>query len=318
MQSPINNNFSTKTGRTHSELISLFALVGMTITALMGTVSLFNDNLVLTIALFIASLVYLIGYYIYKKFDNIQLCSIIIVYSLYALMFYLVYTGGVGNSGPLWVFIVAPVSVFVHGLKRGLANIAIFLCIITLIMLVPIESSIKATYEPEFILRLLYSFLTVTFLSALYEYSREQSYNHTLELSKKYRQLANVDPLTQLSNRRDALNILKHEQARVTRSKKPLSIMLCDIDFFKKVNDHYGHNAGDAVLVELSNTFLEATRKQDTVARWGGEEFLFILPETPLQNAFVIAEKIRNIVEDKLVHFEGNEIKVTVSIGMCR
>ena len=92
--------------------------------------------------------------------------------------------------------------------------------------------------------------------------------------------------------------------------------MLCDIDHFKKVNDEFGHNAGDAVLVELSNIFLETLRKQDTVARWGGEEFLFILPQTQLQNATVIAEKLRQVIQNHLFHFEGIEIKVTVSIGI--
>ncbi|NVK25129.1 MAG: GGDEF domain-containing protein [Gammaproteobacteria bacterium] len=231
-------------------------------------------------------------------------------------MFYLVFTGGVENTGPLWVFIVAPVSVFIHGLKRGLFDIALFLCITSIIMFVPFDSVYQASYTTEFKLRLIYSFLTVTFLSALYEYSREQSYNHTLELSKKYQQLANVDPLTQLSNRRDALEILKHEQNRLTRNCESLSVMVCDVDHFKKVNDQFGHNAGDAVLIELSNIFSEVIRHQDKVARWGGEEFLFILPQTSVNNAAVIAEKIRSIVEQHTFSFEEQKIQVTVSIGI--
>ena len=248
-------NHSANIGPSHSKLISLFALVGMSITAFMGVASLLGGNPVLTITLFVASFIYFCGFYVYKKLDDIKLCSSIIVYSLYALMFYLVYTGGVENSGPLWLFVVAPVSVFVYGLKRGLLHIAIFVAIILLIMFLPFEGPEQASYPVEFKLRLLYSFLTVTFLSALYEYSREESHNHTLELSKKYQQLANVDPLTQLSNRRHALGILEHEKNRILRSKEPVSIMLCDIDYFKKVNDQFGHNAGDAVLVELSNIF---------------------------------------------------------------
>ena len=117
-------------------------------------------------------------------------------------------------------------------------------------------------------------------MSALYEYSREQSFKHTLELSQKYQHLAHYDPLTQLSNRRDALSILKREQARIIRSKEPSSIIICDIDHFKKINDQYGHNAGDAVLIDLAKIFTQNIREQDCVARWGGEEFLFILPQT--------------------------------------
>ncbi|MFT6206970.1 MAG: hypothetical protein ACJA0T_000874 [Colwellia sp.] len=188
------NHFDNK--KFHQpHVISLFALVGMSITAVMGIVGLFNKNFVLAISLFIASFIYFIGYYAYKKFNNVKLSSAIILYSLYILMFYLIYTGGVENTGPLWVFIVAPVSVFVHGLKRGLIDLMFFVIISIGIMSIPAEIISHAAYSTEFKLRLLYSFLTVTFLSALYEYSRDQSYQHTLKLSEKYQRLAHLDPL---------------------------------------------------------------------------------------------------------------------------
>lgn len=301
---------------SQSHVVSLFALVGMSISATMGIVGLFNNNIVLASALFIASFIYFIGYYVYKKFNNTALSSAIVLYSLYVLMFYLVYTGGVEHTGPLWIFIVAPVSVFIHGLKRGLVDIALFVIIISTIMFIPTDFIAHAEYSTEFKLRLIYSFLTVTFLSALYEYSRGQSYKHALELGKKYQQLAHFDPLTHLSNRRDALCILKHEQTRITRNREPLAIALCDVDHFKKINDQYGHNAGDAVLVELAKLFATNLREQDCVARWGGEEFLFIFPQTLAKNANVIAEKIKNKLQDHVVNYEGEKIKVTVSMGI--
>jgi len=310
----INSLENEEVKQTH--VVSLFALVGMTITSLMGIISLFNRNFTLATGLFFASFVYLIGYYTYKRYNKIALSSAIILYSLYLLMFYLMFTGGVENTGPLWIYIVAPVSVFIHGLKRGLIDITLFVVIISIIMFMPIETIEHATYSTEFKLRLLYSFLTVTFLSALYEYSREQSYKHTLELSKKYQRLAHFDPLTQLSNRRDALCLLKREQARILRNKEPLTIILCDVDHFKKINDKYGHNAGDAVLIELSKIFTQQIRKQDCISRWGGEEFLFILPQTNANNANIFAEKIQGILQKHIVHFEDEKIKVSVSMGI--
>ncbi|NQZ90365.1 MAG: GGDEF domain-containing protein [Colwellia sp.] len=233
-------------------------------------------------------------------------------------MFYLVYTGGVEHTGPLWIFIVAPVSLFVHGLKRGLADIALFITLISFIMFIPTDSIAHANYSTEFKLRLIYSFLTVTFLSALYEYSRGKSYQRIVELSKKYQQLAHFDPLTQLSNRRDALAILKQEQARILRNDEPLFIVLCDVDHFKKINDQYGHNGGDAVLIELAQIFAKNIREQDCVARWGGEEFLFILPQTSAINAKVIAEKVREKIDQQVIIYQGNKIKVTVSMGIAQ
>lgn len=297
-------------------VISLFALVGMSITAVMGFIGLFNSNFVLASSLFCASFIYFIGYYAYKKFNNIKLSSAIVLYSLYILMFYLIFTGGVENTGPLWIFIVAPVSVFIQGLKRGLVDITIFVTITIAIMLIPDDMITHAVYSSEFKLRLLYSFLTVTFLSALYEYSREQSYKQALELSNKYQRLAHLDPLTQLSNRRDALLILKREQARVLRNKEPLSIILCDVDYFKKINDQYGHNAGDAVLIELAEIFTKSMREQDCVARWGGEEFLFILPQTKIKSANTFAEKIQEKLQQHLVSYGNNQIIVEVSMGI--
>ena len=298
------------------QVISLFALLGFTITAIMGLVALFNRDYVLATALFFVSIVLYISYYIYKKFNNTATSSAISLYSLYVLMFYLIYTGGVENTGPLWIYVVAPISVFFHGLKRGLLEIVIFVVIISAIMFIPTDSIGYTVYSTEFKLRLIYSFLTVTFLSALYEYSREKSYKHTLELSKKYQQLAHFDPLTQLSNRRDALCILKQEQSRILRSKEPLSIILCDVDHFKKINDKYGHNAGDSVLIYLAKIFTSNIREQDCVARWGGEEFLFILPQTADQSANILAEKIKDKVQNHLVNYEGEKINVTVSMGI--
>jgi diguanylate cyclase (GGDEF)-like protein len=231
-------------------------------------------------------------------------------------MFYLVYTGGVEQTGPLWIYIVAPVSVFVHGLKRGLLDIALFIAIISTIMFIPTDILAHAAYSTEFKLRLLYSFLTVTFLSALYEYSRDKSYKHALELTEKYQKLAYLDPLTKLSNRRDALRILKREQARTLRTKESLAIILCDVDYFKKINDQYGHNAGDTVLVNLADIFTNTAREQDCIARWGGEEFLFILPQTTAKNANVFAEKIQEKLQSHLVNYENEKITVRVSMGI--
>lgn len=301
-----------------AQVISLFALVGLSITAIMGLVGLFNKDFVLASALLLASILYLIGYFSYKKNNNVALSAIIVLSNLYILMFYLVFTGGVDNTGPLWIYIVAPVSLFIHGLKRGLIDIAIFVATISVIMFVPTDFTVHASYKTEFKLRLLYSFFTVTFLSALYEYSRELSYNQALELSEKYQQLAFFDSLTQLSNRRGALSFLKQELARVKRSKEPLSIILCDVDYFKKINDQYGHNAGDAVLIDLAKVFNNNIREQDCIARWGGEEFLFILPQTRANNANVFAEKIQKILQSHKVNFENENIKVGVSMGIAQ
>ena len=151
-------NSSDNESQQHAHVVSLFALVGMSITAIMGLVGLFNNNVFLAASLLFASFVYFLGYLAYKKYNNIALSSAIILYSLYLLMFYLIYSGGVENTGPLWIFIVAPVSVFIHGLKRGLIDIALFVAIISTLMFMPTDIIAHANYSYEFKLRLLFSF----------------------------------------------------------------------------------------------------------------------------------------------------------------
>jgi len=300
----------------HSQVVNLFSFVGMAITGGLGTLSLIAADLTLGFSLIGASLVYFVAYRIHRRTNDARLPAAIIVYSLYALMIFLVYSGGVEDTGPLWIFIVSPVSLFIHGLKRGLMEISIFLAIICLVLFLPADLLSSANYASAFKLRLIYAFMTVTFLSACYEYSREQSYKDTLELSKQYEQLAYTDQLTKLCNRRGALTKLELEQPRIARNKEPLSVILCDIDHFKRVNDQYGHSAGDAVLIRIGEIFTKLIREQDTIARWGGEEFLFILPQTPADNAAILAEKIHQALQNELVLFDDVSIAITVSMGI--
>lgn len=290
----------------------------MLICTSMAFLALFTKSFFLSAMLFVATFIYYLGFYVCKKHQNIQLSSAIVLYSLYLLMFFLVFTGGVANTGPLWIYIVAPVSLSIHGFRRGLIDIAVFTTLIILIMFIPSNIAYHATYPIEFKLRLIYSFLTVSFLTTLYEYTRDHALKKTLELKHKYQKLANFDPLTNLSNRRVAYDILKQEQSHLSRNKEKLSILICDVDEFKRVNDQYGHNAGDAVLIELAKLFNEQIREQDCVARWGGEEFLFILPQTSAKNAAIIAEKIRSKVENHVINYQEHNIQITISMGIAQ
>lgn len=300
----------------HSLVINLFSLAGMFLTGALGALSLFNGNLPLGLLLVISCSIFGLAYRIHKKTGNSSFASAVIIYLLYLLMIYLVYTGGVENTGPLWIFLVSPVSLFIHGLRKGLIEISCFLIVICVIMFSDAELFANVAYATEFKLRLIYSFVTVTFLSACYEYSREQSYKNTLKISKQYEQLALFDQLTKLANRRGAIQKLEFEQASIARNKDPLSVILCDVDYFKRVNDQYGHNAGDAVLVKLGEIFTKLIRQQDTVARWGGEEFLFVLPQTTAENAAILAKKIHHVLRDEVISFQDFNITITVSMGI--
>lgn len=127
--------------------------------------------------------------------------------------------------------------------------------------------------------------------------------------------LANIDPLTKSLTRRHFFNIAESEFKRYTRYHRPLSVLVMDADLFKLINDTYGHHAGDIVLRSLSLVALEQKRAQDTFGRLGGEEFSLILPETTLEQAQVVAERIRKVWEESPSNLDGRLIHSTVSIG---
>lgn len=128
--------------------------------------------------------------------------------------------------------------------------------------------------------------------------------------------LAVYDGLTQVFVRRYFEGWLSQEYARVKRYHREFSLLMFDIDHFKKVNDTYGHQAGDYVLREVSRLAKAAVRESDTMARYGGEEFIIGLPETNLEAARKQAERIRKAIEKHKFVFEGKEIPVTISIGL--
>ena len=135
--------------------------------------------------------------------------------------------------------------------------------------------------------------------------------------NKHLEQAALTDPLTNIPNRRYATNRLEQEWATSDRGQAALSCMLVDIDFFKKVNDQYGHDAGDAVLFEVAQALRSAARVDDEVCRLGGEEFLVICANTDMTAAEATAERLRSAVEKLHVLIGDDELKITISIGVA-
>ncbi|GLO63502.1 hypothetical protein MACH09_40100 [Vibrio sp. MACH09] len=129
-------------------------------------------------------------------------------------------------------------------------------------------------------------------------------------------EVAMKDSLTGLSNRRHFMEVMKNEVARCTRYQNNLSLLMLDIDFFKKINDTYGHFSGDVVLKQIAVLLTKELREVDTVARLGGEEFAVLLPETERQEALLLAERIRRAVDEYSFEDEGNSIHCTISIGV--
>ena len=126
-----------------------------------------------------------------------------------------------------------------------------------------------------------------------------------------------IDPMTGLANRRDIMEKMERELSRSERHQRTFSVMLVDLDNFKKLNEKHGYNDGDDVLVEVARVLMSCVRNEDVCARWGGEEFLFLLTETSLDGAVTLARKVLDSIS--MTEFKANRpgIRITASIGLC-
>jgi len=156
--------------------------------------------------------------------------------------------------------------------------------------------------------------------------SQEALENNISELEKTNDELENAkgdllvaattDPLTNLYNRRKFIELFEVESARFNRNGSAFTLILSDIDNFKLFNDTYGHACGDFVLVSIAKNIQEILRTQDSLARWGGEEFIILLPDTSIEDGFNVAEKIRAAIASTVFKYIDKELTVTMTFGL--
>jgi diguanylate cyclase (GGDEF)-like protein len=157
----------------------------------------------------------------------------------------------------------------------------------------------------------------ILFLGGFY-YFIGRLFRRINEAQLKLMELATIDDLTQLYNRRYFFERFNQEMERAKRYQRPLSCIILDLDYFKQVNDTYGHLAGDQVLIDIAQILKKNCRQSDLAGRYGGEELIILLPETESTGAMIIAERIREMVEQhQTMDARGENIQVTVSMGVA-
>ncbi|NVJ58839.1 MAG: GGDEF domain-containing protein [Gammaproteobacteria bacterium] len=178
------------------------------------------------------------------------------------------------------------------------------------------------------VLGVLLAFVFIYFF--YYRYKQKDRFNQRMvkkneELKKAYEELdrvARFDPLTSVYNRRAMQEFFDLEVARTKRNKSTMSIVLCDIDFFKSINDDYGHDCGDYVLTHVAVLIKQSLRENDILCRWGGEEFLIMMPETDIEKSRRVAERIRDKIDHMNIAYkmdkDKQELHVTLTFGCAQ
>ncbi len=254
---------------------------------------------------------------LYQHFHKIDIFGHYLSISYSAICLYLVSTGGSYNTGLLWLPCYPVVMYSILRLRLAVIANLLLTAAVTYILFFASNPLYTATYITHYKFVALATYTLTSTFSFFQASWRNKSLTDNERLTKELKFIASTDELTDLPNRRDMAARLEFETKRAKRSGSEFSIILADIDYFKKINDNFGHDVGDQVLTEFSDIFNSRFRTTDKVGRWGGEEFLVILPDTNLQEAIKLADEVRKTVSQaSLIPHMPNRL-VTVSAGVA-
>lgn len=257
-----------------------------------------------------------VAYVFLIRFGHRQAVNTFLVCLLGALCLFLLYTGGVERTGPLWYYVFPLFALFVQRLWAGVLSVLLLLAATVIVFAGAVPGFNPDMYAPAFRERFLAVYVAVSLMAFFYALLRVSAEMELRDLTAELTRAANTDRLTRLPNRRAIEDLLYQEISRVRRHGGTFSVVLMDLDHFKQINDRYGHECGDEVLRSVPALARQALRAQDVCGRWGGEEFLIVLPATGAEGARQVAERLRAVIEAHTFAYAGARLRVTASFGV--
>lgn len=224
---------------------------------------------------------------------------------------------GAPNGGSLMWFILFPPMVMLSmGHKLGTLLFGVFYFFLCAVMATPLHSLLSEPVSQGIRLRFLLVMLGAFVFSWWAEFLRFHTLHALRQTSEFMEKEAHTDPLTRVGNRRAFERYFQEVGSKARRENGCFSLLLIDLDHFKSINDTHGHDTGDQVLIHLAQSMLSHTRPMEHVFRWGGEEFIALLPGVDAESAAGAAERLRRYVEQTPYRSGAQEIPATVSIGI--
>lgn len=293
----------------HQRRLVYFVLTLMTAYfALIGSLNVFLFQEYPTAALdYLGGLASVLFLRYFHRSQNLRIASYAVVAILISVMLVFVHIADGRAYSLIWITLIPPATFFLLGRLAGAwisGGLFIYIIVFVYVRLPhwePIEVGVGT------LLNIIEVFIAHWFLFQLYEQSRSDAFAELEHFSA-------TDRLTGLVNRSRLDIILNDELARHERSSRPLTLILCDVDFFKRINDNHGHLVGDEILKAIAAFLLTQCRQEDTCGRWGGEEFLIICPNTDVKEAIDLVERIQKACRTEPF---PHRISVSLSYGIA-
>jgi len=258
-------------------------------------------------------------YFLFVK-KNIEIAAYVSTTMLFIFLTFFSYVSKNHNFGLVWTLCYPLFVIPILGGRNGLIWIILFYSILIPMAYLGIGEWDNGYWSKTAFLRFSMASLTIVYTAYFFESSSVAAYNTVLEVREKEKQylsklenLSITDQLTGLYNRRYFDDHFEIERQKVERYNSMLCLIMIDIDHFKTINDKFGHQHGDNVLKRFSLLLRKNIRTTDILSRWGGEEFIILLPATSLENAVKLAEKMRKAIEQSTFIDVGN---ITASFGV--
>jgi len=284
----------------------------MLLGAFMSVVNVITGEIVVLYATLTVTIIGLINILLLRQKVPKIVPHLLLYLSVQVILFFFVISGQPDGFSSLWLSIIPMLAMMMMGMKIGSIYSGVALLILIFLFWTPVgRSLLQYDYNSTFLLRYPFFYVAIYALSLATEYIRKVTHDKLMEANERYRHLYRHDALTGLYNR---YGINEHMRLHDSAGMKA-AVIIMDIDNFKRVNDTYGHDAGDAVLKNVADILQSSVCDDCTYARWGGEEFLVYMACE--HDAVETAERIRANVEQSSVTYDDVTISVTISLGVC-
>jgi diguanylate cyclase (GGDEF)-like protein len=258
----------------------------------------------------------LVGLGIHSIFDRPRTARLLLAAVMIGSYFYLL-SGASDGSALLWCLTIIPVLVGCFGYRSSIFILGAVLAGSAWLFYGPSILILMPAYNDVTLVRFLSSFAVLSLFAIAMDNSHSRSLNRYKDLSRRVDQIAHQDQLTKLPNRHDMEQRLEKKYQQYRLVNQPFSILLADLDNFKFINDRYGHDVGDEVLHAIGALLSEPLRGEDVVARWGGNEFMVLLPTANSEAAVNIAERLRSQAGKLAMEAQGDQLRISLSVGVA-